>query len=179
MRIACVLDSDFEDSEFQEPCQAFKDAGHEVVVIGLKAGAQLTGKKGQATTTSDKAFKEVSPADFDALFIPGGYSPDRLRAHPEAVEFARAFSAYDRPVLSICHGPQLLMSAHMVEARRMTAWRTIQDDLRHFAATVVDEEVVVDGKLVTSRQPSDIPAFVRESLKVLQGAPVGSGTPSR
>src|ERR1700682_3907956 len=109
MRIACVLDSDFEDSEFQQPCQAFKDAGHQVVVIGLKAGAQLTGKKGQATTTSDKAFKEVSPADFDALFIPGGYSPDRLRAHPEAVEFARAFSAYDRPVLAICHGPQLLM----------------------------------------------------------------------
>ena len=168
MRIACVLDSDFEDSEFQEPYQAFKDAGHEVVVIGLKAGAQLTGKKGQATITSDKAFKEVRAADFDALFIPGGYSPDRLRAHPEAVEFARAFSAYERPVLAICHGPQLFLTAGTFKNNRMTAWKTVQGDLRLAGADVVDQEVVVDRNLVTSRQPQDIPAFIRETLQLLQ-----------
>ena len=178
MRIACVLESDFEDSEFQTPYQAFKDAGHEVLVVGLKGGKELRGKQGKVTITSDMAFSDASPADFDAIFIPGGYSPDRLRAHPEAVDFVRAFSKYDRPVLAICHGPQLMMSAHMVEGRTMTAWKTVQDDLRHFAATVVDQEVVVDGKLVSSRQPGDIPAFIRESLKVMRGAPVVSGAPS-
>jgi protease I len=178
MRIACILEGDYEDSEFQDPYQAFKDAGHQVVVIGLQAGNELKGKKGQVRTTSDKALSEVRPADFDALFIPGGYSPDRLRAHPEAVEFVRGFSNYDRPVLAICHGPQLLMSAQMVAGHKITAWKTVQDDLRHFAATVLDQEVVVDGKLVTSRQPSDLPAFIRESLRVLEGAPVESGAPS-
>jgi protease I len=171
MRIACVLGPKFEDSEFKEPYDAFKQAGHEVVIVGLEAGQQLEGDKGKVKATVEKSFKDVKPDDFDALFIPGGGSPDKLRAHPEAVGFVKAFMRAGKPVFAICHGPQLLLAADEYKNHRMTAWKTIQDDLKKAGANVVDEEVVVDRNLVTSRQPSDIPAFIRESLKVLDQVP--------
>jgi protease I len=90
------------------------------------------------------------------------------------VTFTKAFFDAAKPVLAICHGPQLLMTARVVKGRTLTAWKTIQDDLKQVGANVLDQEVVVDGNLVTSRQPSDIPAFIRESLKVLEKVPVGS-----
>ena len=174
MRIACVLDVDFEDSEFQQPHDAFQREGHQVTIVGLQAGKQLKGKKGTVTTKSEVGFDEVRPEQFDALFIPGGYSPDHLRADPKMVTFTKAFFDAAKPVLAICHGPQLLMTARVVKGRTLTAWKTIQDDLKQVGANVLDQEVVVDGNLVTSRQPSDIPAFIRESLKVLEKVPVGS-----
>ncbi|MEA2646846.1 MAG: protease [Chloroflexota bacterium] len=168
MRIACLLDRDFEDSEFQQPYDAFRDAGHLVTIVGLKAGAELAGKKGHVKATTDAAVADVSAADFDALLIPGGFSPDHLRAHDEVVAFTKAFFTDERPVMTICHGPQLLITAGVVKGRRMTAWKTVADDLRQVGADVSDEEVVVDGSLVTSRKPDDIPAFVRESLRVME-----------
>ena len=171
MKIACVLGPKFEDSEFKDPYEAFRAEGHEVTVVGLEAGAQLEGDKGKVKATIDKSFKDVKPDQFDALFIPGGSSPDKLRAHEDAVAFVKAFMRAGKPVFAICHGPQLLLSADEYKSHRMTAWKTIQGDLKRAGANVVDEEVVVDRNLVTSRQPSDIPAFIRESLKVLDQVP--------
>ena len=171
MKIACVLGPKFEDGEFKEPYEAFRQAGHEVTIVGLEAGAELVGDKGKVTVTIEKGFKDVKPDDFDALFIPGGGSPDKLRAHDEAVSFVKAFMNAGTPVFAICHGPQLLLTADEYKDHRMTAWKTVQGDLKKAGANVVDQEVVVDRNLVTSRQPSDIPAFIRESLKVLEQVP--------
>ena len=166
MRIACVLAEGFEDSEFRKPYDAFRDAGHEVVVIGKKKGEKIEGKQGKEKTKADLGIDEARPDDYQALFIPGGHSPDVLRAEPKFVELVKAFA--DKPIFAICHGPQLLMAAGMVDGRRLTAWKTVQKDLAHTDAEVVDEEVVVDGNLVTSRQPDDIPAFIEHSLEVLR-----------
>jgi protease I len=173
MRIACLLGPDFEDSEFKDPYDAFREAGHEVVIVGLEAGAALEGKKGQVKATVDRSFRDVKPDMFDAMLIPGGYSPDKLRAHDEPVAFVRTFMSSSKPVFAICHGPQLLLTANESGKwnHRMTAWKTIQGDLRKAGADVIDQEVVVDRNLVTSRQPSDIPAFIRESLKVMEQVP--------
>jgi len=168
MRIACLLASGYEDSEFQKPYEEFKDAGHDVVVIGTRAGEELAGKKGESKTKADKGIDDVRPDQFEALLLPGGQSPDRLRADERFVEFVKPFFADGRPVLAICHGPQLLITADQYKDHRMTAWKTIQGDLSRMGARVVDQEVVVDRNLVTSRQPSDIPAFIRESMKLLE-----------
>lgn len=167
MKIACLLDNGFEDSEFKDPFDQFRAAGHQVTVIGFQPGAVLRGYRGHVEVTTDRSVTEVRPEQFDALFLPGGNSPDHLRADPGMVDFVRAFMADSRPVLAICHGPQLLLTADLVRGRRLTAWKTVQGDLRHAGAEVVDEEVVVDGNLVTSRQPGDIPAFVEKGLEVL------------
>jgi protease I len=171
MKVACVLARGFEDSEFRQPYDALREAGHDVTIVGLEAGQQLTGDKGRETATVERSFDDVTPDGFDALLIPGGVSPDRLRAHPAAVEFVKAFFERERPVMAICHGPQILITAGVHRDRRLTAWKTVQQDLKLLGADVVDEEVVVDRNLVTSRQPQDIPAFIRESLKLLERVP--------
>ncbi len=112
-----------------------------------------------------------APEDFDALLIPGGYSPDHLRADERAVRFTNEFARADKPIFAVCHGPQLLSTADAINGRRLTAWQTIQDDLRRMGQDVVDEEVVVDGNLVTSRKPDDLAAFTRESLALLSRVP--------
>jgi protease I len=171
MNVACVLAADFEDSEFEDPHRALLEAGHDVTVIGLERGATLEGKKGKVKVVAERSFDEVKPDDFDALLIPGGSSPDKLRAHEAPVKFVKAFMTAGKPVLSICHGPQLLLTADEYRKHRMTAWKTVQGDLKKAGADVVDQEVVVDRNLVTSRQPADIPAFIRESLKLLEHVP--------
>jgi protease I len=165
MRIACVLGPEFEDSEFKLPYDRFRAAGHEVVVIGLKKGETLKGKKGKEQAKTDASIDDVRPDEFEALFIPGGHSPDHIRADDRMVKFVAAFR--DKPIFAICHGPQLLISANLVKGHKMTAWKTVQADLRAAGVDVVDQEVVVDGNLVTSRQPQDIDAFVRESLSMI------------
>ena len=171
MKVACVLANGFEDSEFKQPYDALKEAGHDVVIVGLEAGQVLKGDKGRETATVERSFAQATPDEFDALFIPGGFSPDRLRAHPVAVEFVKAFFGKKKPIMAICHGPQIFIPAGAYKDHRMTAWKTIQSDLRLLGANVCDEEVVVDRNLVTSRQPADIPAFIREGLKVLERVP--------
>jgi protease I len=137
-----------------------------VVVIGQKRGEKLRGHKGKEEATVEKSIDEVRPEDFQALFIPGGHSPDYLRSDERFVKFVRAFEG--KPIFAVCHGPQLLLSAEMIRGKTMTAWRTVQGDLKKAGANVVDKEVVVDGNLVTSRQPSDLDAFIRESVQLLR-----------
>src|SRR5438309_9669819 len=155
MHVACLLDSGFDDAELRKPYDAFRHAGHQVTVIGKQAGTELAGKAGRERARTDKGIDDVSDGDFDALFIPGAYSPDHLRSDDRMVRFTRAFFERERPVFAICHGPQLLITADVVRGRRMTAWQTVQDDLGRVGADVVDEAVVTDGHLVTSRKPAD------------------------
>ena len=171
MKVACVLAADFEDAEFSEPYEALMEAGHEVTIVGLERDATLMGKKGTAKAVVEKPFADVTPDEFDALLIPGGGSPDKLRAHETPVRFVKSFMQAGKPVMAICHGPQLLLTADEYKGHKMTAWKTIQGDLKKAGGNVVDQEVVVDRNLVTSRQPSDIPAFIRESKKVLEQVP--------
>ena len=172
MKIACVLGPRFEDSEFKDPYDAFRKAGHEVTIVGLEAGAELDGDKGKVNAKVDHAFRDVKAGDFDALLIPGGSSPDKLRAHEEPVSFVKSFMESGKPVFAICHGPQLLLTADEFKnhqtSKSMSGYWT---DLKKAGANVVDQEVVVDRNLVTSRQPSDIPAFIRASLKVMEQVP--------
>jgi protease I len=165
MRIAALVGPGFEDSEFRIPHDRFRAAGHEVVVVGTKEGETLKGYKGKETITTEKGLDEARPESFDALFLPGGQSPDHLRADDRAVEFVKGFRG--KPIFAVCHGPQLLITASMVRGRKMTAWKTIQVDLRHAGAEVEDEAVIVDRNLVTSRKPEDLDVFARESIALL------------
>lgn len=167
-KIAVVLADLFEDSEYTVPVERFNDAGHRIIVVGLKAGETVRGKKDGTPVAVEKSFEDVSPGDFDALLIPGGYSPDKLRAYEEAVAFVSNFMKTGKPVFSICHGPQILITADVLRGRRITGWKSIKQDIRNAGAEFEDSEVVVDGNLVSSRQPSDLPAFVRASLEKLQ-----------
>lgn len=168
MRIACVLGPMFEDSEFQKPYDALKEDGHEVVVIGKEAGEELKGDKGKVSFKPEKSIDEVKADEFDALLIPGGVSPDKLRADERFVQFVSQFFKSSKPIFAICHGPQLLLTADCYKGYKLTAWKTIQGDLRKAGADVVDEEVVVDHNVVSSRMPDDIPAFIREAQKLLE-----------
>jgi protease I len=168
-RVACLLAQDFEDSEFQVPYNALVDKGVEVDVIAAEDGKPLDGKKRHVRVKPNLHINKAAPEAYDALFIPGGYSPDILRADPRFVKFVRHFASLDRPIFAVCHGPQLLLSAGLVgQGRTLTAWKTVQGDLRYTGATVKDEPVVVDNGWVTSRQPDDLPQFCETLLKVLE-----------
>jgi protease I len=164
-KIAVVLETDFEDSEFYVPYNRLKEEGAELTIVGLEKGKALKGKSEGYVATVERSFDEVKPEDFDALLIPGGHSPDKLRAHENAVNFVKGFRG--KPVFAICHGPQLLISAEMVKGRTMTSWPSVAIDLKNAGANWVDREVVVDGELITSRKPADLEAFVSAIVKTL------------
>jgi protease I len=167
-KIAVLLTDEFEDSEFASPAAEFKKAGHQVITIEKQAGKTVTGKKGETRVAIDKAIDEVSPADYDALLLPGGYSPDQLRGDERFVTFTRDFINSGKPVFAICHGPQLLISADVLRGRKLTAVKPIVVDVKNAGGEFYDQEVVVDkDQLVTSRTPDDLPAFNREALRLL------------
>lgn len=166
-RIAVIITDDFEDSEYSRPAEAFREKGHELVHVGFKAGEIVKGKKEHTPVTIDRSVTDAMAKDFDALLIPGGYSPDKLRADEEAVRFVKGFADSNKPVFSICHGAQLLITAEALAGRMATGWKSIRQDIINAGAEYVDEEVVVDNNIVFSRQPSDLPAFIRESLNKL------------
>jgi protease I len=167
-KIAALITDMFEDVEFNRPAEAFTAAGHLVVTVGLKRGEIVTGKAAGTRVTIEAAVKDVSVKDFDALFIPGGYSPDKLRAHPGPVAFVREFVESGKPVLGICHAAQLLITAQVIRGRRITGYVSIIQDIKNAGALFVDEPVVEDGNLLFSRDPRDIPAFIEAALKKLE-----------
>lgn len=167
-KVACVITDYFEDVEYTDPAKALQDAGHEVVTIEKEQGKTVTGKQGDAKVTIDKTIDDVSPNDFDALLIPGGFSPDQLRGDDRFVAFAKTFMDEKKPVFAICHGPQLLITAKSLEGRTATGFKSIMVDMEYAKANVKDQEVVVcQNQLVTSRMPDDIPAFNKEMLNLL------------
>ena len=167
-RIACVLSEGFEDSEFRVPYDRLKKEGFQVDIIGAKAGAELVGKGGKERVRAEKAIDAVQQEDYQALLIPGGYSPDHLRADARFVGFVAAFEKSKKLIAAVCHGPQLLMTAGLVKGRTLTAWSTIQGDLRLAGANVKDEAVVKDGNWVTSRKPEDLEQFSEAIIKSLK-----------
>jgi len=156
-RVAMALARNFEDIEATDPKAYLEGHGATVTVIGLERG-EIEGKKG-AKLTADTTFDDVSVNDFDALIIPGGGSPEQLRIHDAPLRFTRAFAHSGKPVASICHGPQLLISAEVLRGRTVTCVATIRDDVKNAGATYVDEEVTIDGNFISSRVPKDLPAF--------------------
>ena len=170
MKIACVLGQGFEDSEFRVPYDRLKKEGYQVDIIGVKAGEELKGYKGKEKAKTEKAIDQVSADDYDALLIPGGQSPDRLRVDKRMVEFVKRFDQAGKLIAAVCHGPQLLIAAHLVKGRTLTAWQTIQDDLQQIGAIVKDEPVVKDRNWITSRKPDDLPMFSDAIIEELEGA---------
>ncbi len=167
-RVAFIMDNMFEDSEYEVPADRVREAGHEPVVVGLEAGKKLTGLKGK-TVHTDKAIQEVVPDEFDAVVIPGGYSPDKLRSSPEMVDLLRAAYGAGKPVAAVCHAPWLLAEAGLTKAHTVTSWPSIRTDLVNAGAEWVDEEVVEHGNLITSRNPDDLEAFSKAVLSQLEG----------
>lgn len=165
--IAVIIDELFEDSEYTEPVNAFKEKGHQITHVGLEAGKTVKGKKKDTPVVIDKDLNSVSADDFDALLIPGGFSPDKLRAHENAVRFTKEFAEKGKPIFSICHGPQLLITADVIRGRKITGWTSIVQDIKNAGAEFIDAEVVEDGNIVSSRNPNDLPAFIRASLAKL------------
>lgn len=167
-RIAMPIARDFEDAEFTVPLERLRGAGHEVVVFGSKAGEEVTGKRGRATARVERTAGEIEAGDFDAVVIAGGYSPDRLRLDRDVVAFVRQFCGTGRLVAAICHGPQLLIEADAVKGRELTSWPSVRKDLENAGAKWRDQEVLVDGNLVTSRNPDDLDAFCDAILARLE-----------
>ena len=182
MKIACVLGQGFEDSEFRIPYDRLREAGYQVDVIGVKAGEELKGYKGKEKVKADKSIDQVKAADYDALLIPGGQSPDHLRVDKRMVDFVKQFDQSEKLIAAVCHGPQLLMAAHLVKGRTLTAWQTIQDDLQQMGATVKDQPVVKDRNWITSRKPEDLDQFSSAIVDELERGDAGirdTGRPSQ
>lgn len=159
-RVAMVIAPNFEDSEAIAPKDALEAAGATVTVIGIERGP-VAGKKG-AHLNAETTFKEITDdefAAFDLLVIPGGGAPENLRIHDSAVSFTRRFVESGRPVASICHGPQLLISANVLNGRRTTCVNKIRDDVINAGADYVDDALVEDGNLISSRTPADLDVF--------------------
>lgn len=169
-KVAVLATDGFEQSELQMPVKALRDAGVSVQIIAPKAGAIQGMKhheKGDKTQV-DMELSQARPEDFDALVLPGGVAnPDELRMNHEAVDFVKHFVTAHKPVAAICHGPWTLVEADAVRGKTMTSWPSLQTDLRNAGANWVDEEVAVDGNLITSRNPDDLPAFNRALLAML------------
>jgi protease I len=164
---ALIMSADnFEDSELLVPYYRLKEAGVEVAVASLSRGA-IKGKHGYEVAV-DKTLDEVNPDDYAILILPGGAAPALVRNEPKALEVARSFFARSKPVAAICHGPQILISAGLLQGRRATCYGSVAGELKEAGALYEDREVVVDANLVTSRQPADLPAFMRETMKQIR-----------
>lgn len=170
MRVAMVLARNFEDVEATGPKDFLEQHGATVTVIGAEPGP-IVGKKG-ASLDADATFADVTPDQFDLLVIPGGGSPENLRIVDGAVAFTREFMASGRPVGAICHGPQLLISARALDGRTLTSVNKIRDDITNAGGNYVDEALVIDGNLITSRVPDDLPAFNHALVDALRPAAV-------
>jgi len=166
-KVAFVLGDDFEDSEFKVPYDRIREAGHKVTVVGAKANKEVKGKKGKETFTPEAGPGDVNADQFDALVIPGGYSPDKLRTNDGIVSLVQKLFGADKPVAAICHAGSLLIEADAVRGRRVTSWPSIRTDLVNAGAQWEDAEVVEDGNLITSRKPDDLPAFCAAVLQRL------------
>ncbi|MBV9172084.1 MAG: type 1 glutamine amidotransferase [Chloroflexi bacterium] len=169
LRVAILVSDDFEQAEMTEPRRALQEAGAETVLISPKPG-QVQGVNHDQKADKfpvDMTLDQADPDQFGAVLLPGGaLNADFLRMQPKAQEFVRRMDSQHKPFAVICHAPWLLVSSGLVKGRTMTSYHTIQDDLRNAGAKWVDREVVRDGTWVTSRQPSDIPAFNREVIQL-------------
>jgi protease I len=174
-KVAILAADMFERVELEEPRKALEDAGAEVEIVSIDGG-EIQGFDHFDPANKvrvDRTVEEASPGDYDALMIPGGVgNPDLLRGDENAVAFVRGFHEAGKPMAVICHGPWMLVESGVVRGKRVTSWPTLQTDIRNAGGEWVDEEVVVDGNVVTSRKPDDIPAFNEKMLELFAGVRV-------
>jgi len=164
---ALIISADkFEDTELLVPYYRLKEAAIDVEVASLSRGT-IKGKHGYEVAV-DKTLDDINPDDYEILVLPGGAAPALVRKEPKALDIARSFFARNKPVAAICHGPQILISAGLLKGRHATCYKSVADELKEAGALYEDMDVVVDANLVTSRQPSDLPAFMRETMKQLK-----------
>ncbi len=168
-RAAILAENLYQDLEVWYPLLRLQEEGAEVVVVGSGSATPYTSKHGYPVEV-DKSAREVQAADFDAVVIPGGYAPDLMRRYPEMVKLVKDAFEQGKVVASICHGGWMLASADILKGKTVTSFFAIKDDLVHAGATFVDVEVAVDGNLITSRKPEDLPAFCCAIISALQGS---------
>jgi deglycase len=166
-KVAFIVDEMFEDSEFRLPYDRVKEQGHQPTVVGLEKNKKLQGKKGDETITTEAGIDEVRPDSFDALVIPGGYSPDKIRTNEKMVAFTRSMVEAGKPVAAVCHAGWMLAEADVLKGKTVTSWPSIKTDLVNAGAEWVDQEVVEDGNIITSRNPGDLEAFSKTLLSQL------------
>ncbi|WP_201312986.1 type 1 glutamine amidotransferase domain-containing protein [Dyella sp. EPa41] len=170
-KVAMLATDGFEQSELTEPKRLLEQAGAQVTVIAPGDRAEITGwnmKDWGDKVKVDQPLDKARAEEFDALVLPGGVmNPDKLRQIPEAITFVQAFSRMKKPIAAICHGPWTLIDAGLVKGRKMTSWPSLKVDLENAGAHWVDEEVVADGQIITSRKPGDIPAFASAVIELL------------
>lgn len=166
-KMVIAVENMFNTHEFWYPFFRLKEAGCEVVVMGSGSAETYSGKPGTEVTVDVNA-DQVSAADYDGIVIPGGYAPDFMRRYPKMVQLVRDFNAAGKVVAAICHAGWMLASAEIIQDKTVTSVFAIKDDLIHAGANWVDQEVVVDGNLITSRTPDDLPAFMRAIIEALK-----------
>jgi len=167
-RIAILAEEDFEDAELMEPLRAMKDAGASVLIVGSGSKRSYKGKRGSAEVTADTTADKVEASQFDAIIVPGGYAPDKMRLHQPMIDLVRKAHAAGKIIAAVCHGPQLLISAGIVKGRRVTSWPSVAVDLKNAGAVWVDEPMVRDGNIITSRKPADLPQFNQAIIEALR-----------
>lgn len=169
-RVAMLVEDEFEDVELTGPRDALRAAGVIVVLVGPTAGGTYTGRRGTAVI-ADMGAGSAKIQAFDAVVIPGGHAPDRMRMRHAMVDLTRDAMAADKPVAAICHGPQLLISANALKGRTLTCWPSIAMDVKNAGGLYVDRPVVEDGNLITSRKLDDVPAFSDAIMRALTRQP--------
>jgi protease I len=181
--VAILAADGVERVELERPRQALEDAGARTVVISISSGqirARDHDLEDAGTFRVDEVVENVSVDDYDALLLPGGtVNPDKLRMQAAAVQFVRSFVESGKPVASICHGPWSFVEADVARGRRLTSWPSVRTDLRNAGAEVVDEEVVTDGNITTSRSPDDLPAFCERIVEEFADASQSAGVTGR
>ena len=165
--IGVLIDEMFEDVEYQQPSKAFKDAGHSLIHIGLNKGATVKGKRKATPVTIEESVSNFDINTLDALLIPGGCSPDHLRGYEDAVKFVQEYFKTGKPLFAICHAPQILITAKLINGKKITGWKSIVQDIKNAGGIYIDSEVVEDDNLISSRGPKDIPVFIKSSLRRL------------
>jgi protease I len=167
MKALMISADNFEDTELLVPYSRLKEEGIQVDLASMNTG-KIKGKHGYEVAV-DKTLKEVKPEEYDVLVLPGGKAPEVVRKEKKAIEIAKHFFEKNKPVAAICHGPQTLITAGLMKGRHATSYKSVAPEMKEAGAIYEDREVVVDGNLVTSRQPSDLPAFLREMMKKIRG----------
>lgn len=166
-RVLTLLEDGYVDYEFSGPARALKAAGHEIIVASSQKGVDLVSKQG-SKVTADLSYDEANTEDYDALFIPGGKSPEKVRQNPKAIEIVKNMAQSQKLIAAICHGPQVLVTADILKGKTATCWSSVVDELTSAGAKYLNQEVVIDENLITSRNPSDVPAFSKALLAQLE-----------
>jgi protease I len=166
-KVLIIIENGFEESELLYPYYRFQEEGYKIDIVGPKAGETYLGKHG-FPIKSDFSPAEVNVNEYDVIIIPGGTAPDKMRINEELIKIVREAYERGKVIAAICHGPQMLIEANILRGKKVTCWKSIITDLKNAGATFIDAPVVVDGNLITSRFPADLPKFCKEIINFLK-----------